>query len=85
MSASGKHSNEDDFLNYVHVIRLFYVLNMGMPTLNNCDQNRIYHDEMYCNIDVGDHSSLFPGSSQGKASQSNVIIIWISCFRGQLL
>ena len=38
MSASGQHSNEDDFLNYVHVIRLFYVLNMGMPTLGNYDQ-----------------------------------------------
>ena len=34
----GQHSNVDDFLNYVHVIRLFYVLTMGIPTLNNYDQ-----------------------------------------------
>ena len=38
MPASGQHSNVDDFMNYVHVIRLFYVLNMGMPTLYNYDQ-----------------------------------------------
>ena len=63
MSSSGKHSNEDNFLNYVHVIRLFYVLNIGMPTLSNYDQKRIYHDVMYCNIDAGDHSASFLGSS----------------------
>ncbi|WP_208081355.1 hypothetical protein, partial [Bacteroides uniformis] len=33
--ASGQHSNVDEFLNYVHVIKLFYVLTMGMPTLRN--------------------------------------------------
>ena len=38
MSASGQHSNVDDFLKYVHVITLFYVLTMGMPTLSNYDQ-----------------------------------------------
>ena len=60
MSAFGKNSNVDNFLNYVHVIRLFYVLNMGMPTLNNYDQKRIYHDVMYCKIDAGDHSASSP-------------------------
>ena len=34
----GQHSNVEEFLNYVRVIRLFYVLNMGMPNLNNYDQ-----------------------------------------------
>ena len=63
VSASGKNSNVDDFLNYVHVIRLFYVLNMGMPTLKNYDQKRIYHDVMYCNIDASDHCASFPDSS----------------------
>ena len=60
MSPYGQHSNEDDFLNYVHVIRLFYVLNMGMPTLSNYDQKRIYDDVMYCKIDAGDHSASSP-------------------------
>ena len=34
----GKHSSVDEFLNYVHVIRLFYMLTMGIPTLSNYDE-----------------------------------------------
>ena len=56
---------------------------------NYCPQQfmikRIYPDVMYCKIDAGDRYALFPVSSQRKASQSNVLIIWISCFKGQLL
>ena len=40
---------------------------------------------MYFKIDASDRSTFFLGSSQCKSSQSNALIIWISCFRGKLL
>ena len=47
---------------------------------------RIYHDVMYCKIDVGRHSASSPAHHSVKhLNQNIVIVILTSCFRGKLL
>ena len=52
----GKHSNVNEFLNYVYVIRLFMC--WTWECLSSAIMiKRIYHDVMYCNIDASRHST----------------------------
>ena len=81
----GQHSSVDDFLNYVHVIRLFMCWTWEcLPS--EIMIKRIYHDVMYYKIDAGFHSASSPTHHSVKHINENIVVIILtSWFRGQLL
>ena len=61
----GKISNVDDFLHYVHVIRLFMCWTWECLPWEIMIK-RIYHDVMYCKINAGHHSASVPAHRSVK-------------------